>query len=82
MHNTSIIGWVKINALHIDTQVERIIVKRGGQANLGVKIFSGKCKIFPCVIFFPLVMLKIIIFSVVNKVVLKVKLDIRDPPTY
>ena len=52
------------------------------QANLGVKIFSGKCKIFPCVIFFPLVMLKIIIFSVVNKVVLEVKLDIRDPPTY
>ena len=32
VHNTSIIGWVKINALHIDTQVERIIVKRGGQA--------------------------------------------------
>ena len=80
MHNTSIIGWVKINALHIDSQVDDS--EKGGQATLEQAIFRQMQNITLCH-FFQIVKFKIVvILPIVNKVVSKVKLDIRDPPTY
>ena len=64
-----------------DSGREDYCEKRGSGKSWSKDIFRQMQNISLCH-FFPLVMLKIIIFSVVNKVVLEVKLDIRDPPTY